>query len=131
MSKYFKQPNGLYCYVLSGYLPKFNLTEQDVIDEFVCVAESRAKEAIANAESYGHIIAELSPQYAEANDKCLSQMGFTEPYSELVKYVPRRVINQEYHDFTTFGNCPSCGKGVQNCMGHGPKKCDCGQMLKW
>jgi hypothetical protein len=116
---------------MSGYIPDFNLTEQDIIDEAVRDAEVSAKKEIKEAKSFGNIIAELYPQYAEANDKCLSQMGFTEPYSELVKYVPRRVINQEYHDFTTFGNCPSCGKGVQNCMGHGPKKCDCGQMLKW
>lgn len=131
MNEYFKQPNGLYCKVMSGYIPSFNLTEQDIIDEAVLNAENSAKKNIKEAKSFGNIIAELSPQYAEANDKCLSQMGFTEPYSELVKYVPRRVINQEYHDFTTFGNCPSCGKGVQNCMGNGPKKCDCGQMLKW
>lgn len=129
MKKFFKQPNGKYCYFSYNGIGGFNLTEKDIKDIYVLEAE----EDIKSAENFGGIIKELLNKNKEACDDFLKQIGFNEPYNELVKYVPRKPLNSRYApcDFTTYANCPNCQKTVQDGIGFKQKKCDCGQMLKW
>ena len=113
-----KQPNGKYCSAdYQGRLDFFNCTEQDVINMYI----EKAKEDIRNAEHYGKLIERI-----ENGDNCRAQrnildedfelMGFDKPYSELVKFVPRRPEDQSYAgcDFATYGKCPSCGSTFQD-----------------
>lgn len=131
-----KQPNGKYCDIdYQGRVKFLNYTEQDIIDMYI----EKAKEYINNAEHYGKIIENI-----ECGDSCriertiydehLELMGFNNPYSELVKLVPRRPMNQSYAsvDFAIYGMCPCCGGTVQNGMGGKDDSCkNCGQVLKW
>jgi hypothetical protein len=133
MKKFFKQPNGLYCYFSYNGIEGFDLTEEDIKRIYVEEAEIEADEAIKKAKNFGVIIEELLHRDTKCADEWLKQIGFTEPYETLIKYVPRKPTNQQYVgcDFTTYGKCPSCGERVQNCMGNGQEKCKCGQRLKW
>jgi len=50
------------------------------------------------------------------------------------KDIPKKPLNQRYAscDFTTYANCPNCGKLVQNCIGFKEERCrKCGQLLDW
>ena len=122
-----KQPNEKYCVVdYAGDVRHYNLTEQDIIDMYIYDAKS----CIGAAKHYVELIAKTD----EVSDDMLKEMGFDRPYNELVKYVPRKPINQSYAscDFTTYGKCPNCGGLVSDGMGHKDEKCrSCGQMLKW
>lgn len=136
MEKLIKQPNGKYCSAdYQGRVKFFNYTEQDVINMYI----EKAKEDMKNAEHYGKLIEGI-----ENGDNCrvqrnirdndLKSMGFDKPYNELVKFVPRRPINQTYVscDFATYGKCPNCGESVRDGMGGKDEKCrSCGQLLKW
>lgn len=131
-----KQPNGKYCSAdYRGEVEFFNYTEQDIIDMYI----EKAKEDIRKAEHFGVLIEKI-----ENGDRCrvqrnifdkeLKSMGFDKPYNELVKFVPRRPINQTYVscDFATYGKCPNCGGSVQDGMGSKDEKCrSCEQLLKW
>ena len=67
-------------------------------------------------------------------DNVLREMGFDKTYMELLKYVPRKPVNQSYApcDFTTYAKCPGCGGVVIDGMGGTNDKCSCCvQMLKW
>ena len=122
-----KQPNEKYCIInYCGDVFRYDLTEQDIIDMYI----EDAKACIGAAEHYGELITQLN----DVNDSMLKEMGFDKPYNELVKFVPRKPTNQHYAscDFATYGNCPNCGKGVQDGMGGTDNKCrSCGQLLKW
>lgn len=125
-----KQPNGRYCVVdYAGEIRHYNLTEQDIINLYI----SDAKAYIGTAKHYGEIIASTSKS-GGVSDETLQEMGFDKPYNELVKFIPRKPLDQYYSgpSFTTYGKCPSCGDTVENCMGYFEEKCrNCGQMLKW
>lgn len=131
------QPNGKYCIVgYDGEVIKCNLTEQDVINMYI----EEAKVDIEAAEHYGNIIEKTVNIYAFKNDThpisddVLKQMGFDKTYNELVKFVPRKPLNQQYVscNFATYGKCPNCDETVQDGMGHTDEKCrSCGQLLKW
>ena len=136
MKTLIKQPNGKYCSAdYRGEAEFLNYTEQDIINLYI----EKAKEDIKNAEHYEKLIANI--EYGECcrvrrniSDKDLQSMGFDKPYSELVKFVPRRPLNQTYAscDFTTYGKCPNCSGSVQDGMGHKDEKCGkCGQLLEW
>jgi hypothetical protein len=129
MRKFFKQPNGKYCYFSYNGIGGFNLTESDIKEIYV----SEAEEDIKNAENFGGIIKELLNKSNESSDDFLKLIGFNEPYKELVKYVPRRPVDSHYVscDFTTYAKCPNCNKTVQDGIGFKEEKCGCGQMLKW
>lgn len=136
MEKLFKQPNGKYCKINSrGEMVFFDYTEQDVIDMYI----KKAKEEADKASSYKDIIKEIEHhesrgQAKAIGDDLLELMGFNKPYSEMVLFVPRQPTNTSYApcDFTTYGKCPSCGRTVQDGMGHTDEKCPtCGQILKW
>jgi hypothetical protein len=135
MDKLYKQPNGKYCF-LNAWSNKLdsNLSEEDVVDRFVDEAKDFAKEVIKRALSYPNIIADINPKYhglPSMLDAQLADMGFDKSYKELIKHIPREPIDKEYHDFTTYGRCPCCGKRVSICMDRGIKSCECGQKLKW
>lgn len=133
MKKFFKQPNGLYCYFSYNGVEGSDLTEEDVKRIYIEEAEIEAYDAIKNAKNFGVIIEELLCRDTKGDEVWLRQIGFTEPYDTLVKYVPRKPTEQQYVgcDFTTYAKCPSCGERVQNCMGNGQEECECGQRLKW
>lgn len=133
MRKFFKQPNGKYCCFSYNGIEGFDLTEQDIKGIFVSEAEKVAEDAIESAKNCGGIIDELLNRQAESCDEWLKQIGFTESYNELVKYVPRKPLNPQYVpcDFSTYAKCPNCNKTVQDGIGFRQEKCDCGQMLKW
>ena len=133
LKKFFKQPNGKYCYFSYNGIEGFDLTEEDIKKIYFQEAEIESDESIKKAKNFGSIIEELLQRDAKCADDWLKQIGFTEPYEILIKYVPREPKNKQYAgcDFTTYANCPSCGEIVQNCMGHGQEKCKCGQRLKW
>ena len=122
-----KQPNEKYCVVdYAGDVRHYNLTEQDIINMYI----RDAKANIGAAKHYGEIITQIN----DDNNNVLKEMGFDKPYSELIKFVPRKPIHQHYAscDFATYGKCPNCGRGVQDGMGHKDEKCKkCGQLLKW
>lgn len=130
-----KQPNGKYCSLDWMGVVKFdNYTEQDVIDMYI----EQARKDIDNAKHFGEII--VRNEYGDSkgmkmiSDAQLEAMGFDKPYKELVKFVPRKPINQQYAscDFATYGKCPNCGCGVRDGMGGTDEKCRvCGQLLKW
>ena len=134
--KIYKQPNGKYC-MMSPYCGgglNQNLSEQDIIDRYIEEAKRNAENDIKEAKSFGKIIEDIRPDYFAKGikvDDVLKEMGFDKPYNELILYVPKKPIHQEYHDFTTYGICPNCEKRVSVCMDGGIKKCDCGQMLDW
>ena len=127
VGKLIKQPNEKYCVVdYAGEVRHYNLTEQDIINMYI----KDAKAYIGTAEHYGEIIAKTN----EVPDDVLKEMGFDRPYNELVKFVPRKPINQTYAscDFTTYGKCPNCGANVMDGIGGKDEKCrHCGQILKW
>lgn len=130
-----KQPNGKYCEMNhEGECLGFNYTKEDVIDRYIDNAQKQARKDIKNAEHFVEIIkaneCKLKPLI---NNKILKQMGFTKPYEELVKFVPRKPLNISYSscDFTTYGLCPSCHKTVYDSIGGIIEKCNCGQLLKW
>lgn len=121
-----KQPNGKYCVVdYAGDVRHYNLTEQDIINMYI----EDAKACIGAAKHYVEIIAKTD----EISDDMLKEMGFDRPYNELVKYVPRKPVKQNYApcDFATYGKCPNCGRTVQDGIGYRDEKCECGQLLKW
>lgn len=135
MKDLIKQPNGKYCKVdYRGKLSFFNYTEQDIIDMYI----KQAKEDMENAEHFGKIIENI--EYGDRcsvertiSDEHLESMGFDKTYDELVKFVPRKPLHQNYApcDFATYGKCPNCGESVRDGMGHTDEKCKCGQILKW
>ena len=136
MENLIKQPNGKYCSVdYRGQATFLNYTEQDIINMYI----EKAKEDIKNAEHYGKLIEKIENGdvcRVQRNilDKDLITMGFDKPYNELVKFVPRRPIDQSYAacDFTTYGKCPNCGENVRDGIGGKDEKCrSCGQLLKW
>ena len=135
MYKLYKQPNGKYCDIRCGSILSYNITEEDIVERMVADAKREAEKMIETANHFGNIISEIAQHegYVSIDNRVLGEMGFTEGYRELVKYVPRKPINQSYAgcDFTTYANCPSCQKRISNCMGNGDKKCSCGQMLDW
>lgn len=121
-----KQPNGKYCVVdYAGDVRHYNLTEQDIINMYI----EDAKACIGAAKHYVEIIVKTD----EISDDMLKEMGFDRPYNELVKYVPRNPVKQNYApcDFTIYGKCPNCGRTVQDGIGYRDEKCECGQLLKW
>ena len=122
-----KQPNEKYCIVnYSGDVSHYNLTEQDIINMYI----EDANACIGAAKHYGDLIAKIN----EINNDMLKEMGFNKPYSELIKYVPRKPIDTQYIacDFATYGKCPNCGKTVMDSIGGKDEKCiHCGQLLKW
>lgn len=130
-----KQPNGKYCIVnYSGEVTKYNLTDQDIINMYI----EDAKACIGKAGHYGNIIEKtiISGYKEKINnipDDILKEMGFDKSYNDLVKFVQRKPINKAYApcDFTTYAECPNCGKSVRDGMGHTDEKCSCGQLLKW
>ena len=133
MKYFFRQPNGKYCYFSNNGIERENLSEEDIRRIFIEEAEAEAESSIKNAKNFGEIIEELLRRNIRPCDEWLSKIGFTELYSKLVKYVPRKPINTWYVscDFTTYGNCPACGEVVKNCMGSEQEKCKCGQRIKW
>lgn len=134
--KIYKQPNGKYC-MMSPYCGggvNQNLSEQDIIDRYIEEAKRKAENDIREAKNFGNIIEDIRPDYFAKGikvDDVLKEMGFEKPYNELIKYVPKKPLHQEYHDFTTYGTCPNCKEQVSICMESGIKKCKCGQMLDW
>lgn len=122
-----KQPNEKYCIVnYANEVSHYNLTEQDIINMYI----SDAKACIGAAEHCGKIVAKVN----DISDIMLKEMGFDKPYSELVKFVPRKPIHTRYAscDFATYGDCPNCGDFVQDSIGFTDRKCQsCGQLLKW
>jgi len=129
VGKLIKQPNGKYCIIdYADDVRRYNLTEADIVSMYIEEAQAH----IVAAEHYGNLIART----ADSNnipDDMLKEMGFNKTYKELVKFVPRKPINQSYADcdFTTYGKCPNCGNIVRDGMGWTDKECECGQMLKW
>ena len=136
MNKLIKQPNGKYCSVdYQGRVDFYNYTEQDIINMYI----KQAREDMNNAEHYGKIIEKI-----EYGDRCrvkrtigdneLKLMGFDKPYTTLVKFIPRKPLNEKYvdYDFTTYAECPNCGKSVVNGIGSRDEKCkNCEQLLNW
>lgn len=132
-----KQPNGKYCVIdYAGDVKHYNLTEQDIINMYI----EDAKACIGDAEHFSNLIKSTvsSGYYEETLNKIpnaiLNKMGFDKTYDELLKFVPRKVVNKSYcdRDCTTYGKCPNCGSGVQNGMGGSDKQCrNCEQILKW
>lgn len=133
MAEYFKQPNGKYCVISWNGVEKYNLTEDDVKQIFVEEAEKNAEETIKNAKNYGCIIERFLKSNISENNSFFEQIGFTEPYAELVKYVPRVPVDKQYSscNFTTYAKCPNCKHTVQDGIGFKQEKCECGQMLDW
>lgn len=133
MKKFFRQPNGKYCYFTYNGIGGFDLTEEDIIKLFVEEAKEEAEGAIQGAKNFGAIIEELLYRDSKHQDEWLQYIGFTEPYENLVKYVPREPLDKNYvhHDFTTYGKCPSCGNRVCVVMADEEEQCSCGQRLKW
>lgn len=131
-----KQPNEKYCVIdYAGDVRHYNLTEQDIINMYI----EDAKAYVGTAEHYSNIIKKtVSYGYEETlnkiSDDVLNEMGFDKTYDELLKFVPRKVVNTSYYgrDCTTYGKCPNCGSSVQDGMGGTDKQCrNCGQILKW
>ena len=131
-----KQPNEKYCIVnYAGEVVRYNLTEQDIIDMYI----EDAKAHIGASEHYGSLIKRtvgtgFVESTHEISSDVLKEMGFNKTYNELLKFVPRKPINQSYAgcDFTTYGKCPNCGNTVTDGMGGTDEKCrGCGQLLKW
>ena len=99
----------------------------------------KAKTDMLNAQHYGKIIENM--EYGERHnsqnnisDEQLVLMGFDKSYSELVKFIPRIPLQEQYVscDFATYGKCPSCMETVTNGIGGKDVKCrHCGQLLKW
>ena len=122
-----KQPNGKYCIVdYAGDVRKYNLTDIDIINMYI----EDAKACIGAAKHYGNIIKETK----NISDDVLKEMGFNQTYDDLLKFIPRKPTHQEYAhcDFTTYGDCPNCGKTVMDGIGGKDEKCRyCGQILKW
>lgn len=138
MAEYIKQPNGKYCKIHLGSIDAINLTEEEIVKEAVAQAETTAKEAIRNAKHSGEIVAMLekntiNPTSSSSKDGLLKQVGFTDTFNELVKYVPRKPLNKRYIpiNFETVGKCPNCGKNVYDGIAFKDEKCDCGQLLNW
>ncbi len=135
MEELIKQPNGKFCSMeYNGKMRFVNYTEEDVINMYI----EQAKKDMKNAERCEVIIERLVSHDKHnggmVDKDQLASMGFDRPYSELVKYIPRKPLSQHYvgHDCTTYGKCPNCGKGVQDGIGHKDKKCGyCSQLLKW
>lgn len=133
MKKIYKQPNGRYCYCSYKGVEKIDLSEQDILAIFLAEAEEAAKDAIKNAKNFGEIIKDSLTYNNPLSDEVLKQIGFTESYKELVKYVPRKPLDPRYVscDFATYAKCPNCNQTVQDGIGFKQEKCCCGQMLKW
>ena len=128
-----KQPNGKYCSITHNGVINFdNCTEQDVINLYI----EQAKKDLENADRCEVIIKRLLSHHEKGlvDEHRLKAMGFEKPYKEMITYIPREPINQQYagRDFTTHGHCPNCGTGVQNGMCGKDEKCPgCNQILKW
>lgn len=140
MSDLIKQPNGKFCKIgLSGMLLLMNYTEDDIIEMYVEEAKRRAERDMEEAMHYGRIIKEIESKERHhkeryIHDSDLETMGFEKTYEELVKFLPRKPLEQQYihNAFTTYGKCPNCGANVQNCFGPPQGKCrDCDQVLDW
>lgn len=120
------QPNGLYCaFTIDG--PKYNLTEEDYYD----LALQEIKDNFKGkdyVEGINSIISKVS------DDTILVEMGFDKPHTELVKYLPRKVIFQSYNqrDCETVGKCPACKSIVTNGIAGKDIECpNCHQILEW
>lgn len=129
-----KQPNGKYCIVRYGVdVFKYNLAEEDIINMYI----EDAKAHIGAAKHYGEMIKETigyGNSLNKISNEVLKSMGFDRTYDELVKFIPRQPLNKVYApcDFTTYAECPNCGKSVQDGIGHKDEKCEhCNQLLKW
>ena len=133
MKKFFKQPNGKYCYFSFNGIEGFDMTEEDIKEMYLREAKEQAEESIKTAKNYGAIIKELLRRGAENSDDWLKNIGFTEPYSELIKYVPRVPLHKQYAscDFATYAKCPNCNEVVQNGIGFKQEQCKCGQRIEW
>ena len=121
-----KQPNGLYC-AFTENETKHNLTEQDYYD---LALEELKKRFHEDGYIFGldYLIRHVS------DDAILSEMGFDKPHNELLKFIPKQVVNTTYvgHDCTTYGHCPTCNASVESGYGGTDKKCkNCGQILEW
>ena len=135
MEKIFEQPNGKYCSINNlGELIFFDYTQQDIINMYI----ENTKEKIKKAKSSGDFIKEVMcieklERQRIVSDEHLKSMGFEKTYNELTKFIPRTPINTYYVscNFATYGNCPNCGKQVQDGIDYTDKKCSCGQILEW
>lgn len=125
-----KQPNGKYCSInWNEDFVFYNYTEEEVILQRYI---NNANKDMDNAKHYGNIIERLLVDETY-NGRVLKEMGFEKSFEELVKYIPRKPLDQSYAgcDFCTYAMCPTCGERVQDGLGHTDEKCKCGQLLKW
>ena len=121
-----KQPNEKYCIWAEGQM-YINQTENDYYN-FVLEETRRAFATPGFIDGVNLIIKNVS------DDKLLKEMGFKKTHSELMKYIPKLVVNQSYYgrDCTTYGSCPTCKAGVKNGIGGKDDVCEkCGQHLTW
>lgn len=127
----YKLPNGQYGDI--GYADEFLkiYTEQDIIDEYIRLAKQKMSEA---QPPEAVIAASIRYTLTKKDLEKLKEAGYTRPYSEMVKYIPRKPLHQQYAEcnFATYGKCPACGETVQNGIGIKEEKCpNCEQALDW
>jgi len=136
MANLIKQPNGKYCSTdFCGRAYYVNYTEEDIINLYI----ENANKDMEKALHFGELIKCMeSGKRLKAEriitDKTIKSMGFNAPYNELVKFIAREPLDEQYApcDFTSYAKCPNCNNTVRNGMGWVDEKCGkCGQLLKW
>ena len=123
-----KQPNGKIC-VVEMHTILCNLTEEELIEYEKKKAEENVKFMLQNPCNISDII-----KFRKISDEQLRDMGYDKTYEEMMKYIPKRVIESSYYgrDCTEYGKCPTCNAPVQNGIGYTDYKCrKCNQILEW
>lgn len=124
-----KQPNGKLCLMSwDGSVEKMNMTEDEYVQYCIEKAREEAKNNLKDIKNFRELI-----EHQKVTDEQLKQMGSDRTLFELLKFVPRKPLQQQYIscNFETQGKCPSCQAWVANGIGGKIEKCKCGQILDW
>ena len=124
-----KQPNGKYCYYNKNGL-SINITK----DDYILIRVMQLKKELNNLTDESLPTISDLIKITKVSDEQLKSMGYDKTYDEMLKYIPRRVLNTSYYgrDCTTYGKCPTCNAPVQDGIGFTDKTCSkCGQVLDW